>query len=36
MEISDTIRTERVVPSPPDRTGKGLEEAAKEAFKSMK
>ena len=34
--IRDSIRTERVVPSPPDRTGAGLEEAAKEAFKSMK
>jgi hypothetical protein len=35
-EIRDSVKTVRVIPSPPDRTGEGLKEAAKEAFKSMK
>jgi hypothetical protein len=35
-EVRDSIKTARVMPSPPDRTGEGLKEAAKEAFKSMK
>ena len=35
-EIRDSVKTAQIVPSPPDRTGEGLKEAAKEAFKSMK
>jgi len=33
--IRDDLRTERVTPSTPDRTGEGLKSAAKQAFKSM-
>jgi hypothetical protein len=35
-EIRDSVRAERIAASPRDRTGEGLREAAKEAFKSMK
>jgi hypothetical protein len=34
--FGDSAKTERVVPSPPFRTGEDLKEAAKEALQSMK
>ena len=33
--IRDSVKTAQDVSSPPDRTGEGLKEAAKDAFKSM-
>jgi hypothetical protein len=33
--IRDSVKTPQDVPSPPDRTGEGLKEAARNAFKSM-
>ncbi len=35
-EIRDSFKGVQSTPSPPDRTGEGLQQAAKEAFKSMK
>lgn len=35
-DIRDSVGTEGIVPPPPERTGEGLKEAAKQAFKSMK
>lgn len=34
-EIRDSVKTAQTVPPPSDRTGEGLKEAAREAFKSM-